>query len=56
MQSSILINIRETPWLFEDNEFDHILIKHVLEHVGKDYEEFRAIMKELYRIIKNQDY
>ena len=50
----ILINIRETPWLFEDNEFEHILIKHVLEHVGKDYEEFRLIMKELYRITKNQ--
>ena len=41
----MLIDMRETPWLFEDNEYDHILIKRVLEYVGKDYEEFLSIMK-----------
>ncbi|KZR74250.1 Methyltransferase domain protein [Prochlorococcus marinus str. MIT 1323] len=50
----ILMNIKETPWRFEDDEFDHILLKHVLEHVGQDYDEFKLIMQELYRITKNE--
>ena len=49
----VLMNIEDTPWGFADNEFDYIILKHVLEHVGKDYAQFRSIMKELYRITKN---
>lgn len=49
----IVVDISETPWPFPDNEFDHILLKHVLEHVGKDYAEFKRIMQELYRVIRH---
>ena len=30
----VVVDINEPPWPFNDNEFDHILLKHVLEHVG----------------------
>ena len=50
----VLINIEETPWAFRDNAFQHILLKHVLEHVGQNYSGFKAIMQELYRITTNQ--
>ncbi len=46
----VLMNMEETPWPFADDGFDHILLKHVLEHVGQTYPMFRAIMRELYRI------
>ncbi len=49
----VLMNIEETPWNFSDNEFDHILLKHVLEHVGQSYITFKSIMQELYRSTKN---
>lgn len=50
----VLINIEETPWAFRDNAYQHILLKHVLEHVGQTYSSFKAIMQELYRITANQ--
>ena len=49
----ILMDMEETPWPFEDHAFEHILMKHSLEHVGRDYQTFKAIMQELYRVTKN---
>ena len=49
----VLMNIEDTPWDFSDNEFDHVLLKHVLEHVGQSYFKFKSIMQELYRATKN---
>jgi ADP-heptose:LPS heptosyltransferase len=48
----LVVNIDQPPWPMESNYADHILLKHVLEHVGKDSETFLAIIKELYRICK----
>ena len=48
----ILMNIEDTPWNFSDNEFDHILLKHVLEHVGQSYQTFRKHSKCLKMILK----
>ncbi len=49
----VLMNIEDTPWNFSDNEFDYVLLKHVLEHVGQSYFKFKSIMQELYRATKN---
>ena len=49
----VLMNIEDTPWNFNDNEFDYVLLKHVLEHVGQSYSKFKSIMQELYRVTKN---
>ncbi len=46
----LLLDIRQTPWLIQDNEYDYILLKHVLEHVGQGFDEFAAIMREIYRV------
>ena len=46
----IFCDLEAFPWPFEDNEFDYILMKHVLEHVGADFAVFKQIMQELYRI------
>ena len=36
----IHIDIEQTPWPLEDNSFDFILMKHVLEHVGAEFKTF----------------
>ena len=47
----LILDIRQTPWQIPDNEYDHVLMKHVLEHVGQTFEEFTQIMRELYRVL-----
>ncbi len=46
----VLFDLEHTPWPFRDNTFDHILMKHVLEHVGAAFPDFCRIMRELYRV------
>lgn len=50
-QPDVLVNIEQTPWPFEDDQFDYILMKHVLEHVGATIEGFTQVMRELYRVL-----
>jgi SAM-dependent methyltransferase len=45
-----LLDIEATPWDLETDAFEHILLKHVLEHVGARFEVFSAVMRELYRV------
>jgi SAM-dependent methyltransferase len=45
-----LMDIEATPWDLETSAFDHILMKHVLEHVGAQFSVFAAVMAELYRV------
>lgn len=49
----IQFDLEKTPWPLPNNEFDIILLKHVLEHVGQSYEGFKSIVRELYRISKH---
>lgn len=30
----------------------HILMKHVLEHIGATFAEFRSVMREVHRVLK----
>ena len=48
----VLHDIENIPLPFDDNIFDEILIKHVLEHIGQSFSVFSAVMKDLYRISK----
>jgi predicted SAM-dependent methyltransferase len=45
-----LLNIEATPWDLETNAFEHILMKHVLEHVRAEFPVFAAVMREVHRI------
>lgn len=48
-----IADLNKFPWPFEDDEFDHIVAKDVLEHLGETSSDFIKVMKELYRISHN---
>jgi glycosyltransferase involved in cell wall biosynthesis len=47
-----VMDLERLPWPLEDDCADEILLKHVLEHLGRDTDTFLGIMKELYRVTK----
>ena len=50
----IVHDLEQFPYPFKDNSVDNILLSHVLEHIGQHPDTSNLIMKELYRICKNQ--
>lgn len=38
------------PWPWSDDSVSEVLLKHVLEHLGRDPKVYLGIMKELYRV------
>ncbi len=51
---NVVHDLEVTPYPFEDNSVDEILMSHILEHVGQAPDIFNNIIKELYRICKNK--
>lgn len=49
-QPDLLMDLEATPWPLDSDAFDHVLLKHVLEHLGATFEVFAAVMRELYRV------
>ena len=49
-EPDVFCDLESFPWPFLDSEFDYVLMKHVLEHVGADFSVFKQIMQELHRI------
>ena len=49
-EPDVFCDLESFPWPFADNEFDYVLMKHVLEHVGAAFPIFKQIIYELYRI------
>ena len=47
-------DLEKFPYPFNDNSVEEIILSHVLEHIGQDPDIFMKILKELYRICKNQ--
>ncbi len=49
----IVHDLEKFPYPFDDNMVSEILLSHVLEHIGQEPNMFNKIIKELYRICKN---
>ncbi len=49
----ILMDLEQVPWDFPDSSVSHIIMSHVLEHLGQTPKAFLAIMQELYRICRD---
>jgi len=45
-----VVDLESLPWPFPDDCADEVLLKHVLEHLGRDTPTFLGIWKELYRV------
>jgi len=50
----IVHDLEEFPYPFDNSSVTNIILSHVLEHIGQNPDIFNSIMKELYRICKNQ--
>jgi len=48
-----VVDLNTTPWPWKDNEYSHIVAKDVLEHLGKNGDDFINIIKEMYRVSDN---
>lgn len=48
-----VVDLNVTPWPWKDNEFDHIVAKDILEHLGNSSSHFVEIIKEMYRVSNN---
>jgi len=46
-------DLEKFPYPFDDGVVDEIWLSHVLERMGQDPDVFNKIIKELYRICKN---
>lgn len=48
----VVMDIEVTPWEFEDNSVDEVILSHVLEHIGSIPDVFFGVVKELYRVLR----
>jgi len=49
-QPDRLMDIEAVPWDLPTDGFEHVLMRHVLEHVGADFATFAAVLRELHRV------
>jgi len=48
-----IVDLQSVPWPFQDDEFQHIVAKDILEHLGNDTHSIVDIIKEMYRVSEN---
>jgi len=53
LQPDQVVDLSQFPWPWDDDSVDHIVAKDILEHIGKDSEDFIRVLKEMYRITTN---
>lgn len=46
----VVHDLERFPWPFQEGAAEEVLLKHVLEHLGRDGDTFLNILKELYRV------
>jgi len=46
----MVVDLEQTPWPWPDNYAAEVYFQHSLEHMGRDFETFQKMMRELYRI------
>lgn len=49
----VVVDLNVTPWPWKDNEFDHIVAKDIIEHLGNSSDHFIEVLKEMYRVSNN---
>jgi hypothetical protein len=49
----IVCDLESLPWPWPDNSVDEVVFNHSLEHLGQNSGTFLGIIKELYRICRN---
>lgn len=49
-QPDLILDLEKTPWPWEDNSVDEIVLDHVLEHLGSSFGTYMSIWKEIWRI------
>lgn len=49
-QPDVVHDLERTPWPFEDDWAEEILLQHVLEHLGSTPQGFLEVMRELWRV------
>ncbi len=47
-----LVDLEAFPWPWDDDSVEQILLKHVLEHLGRDPDVYLNIFKELWRVCR----
>ncbi len=52
-EPDVLHDLEVVPWPWPDDSVSEILLKHVLEHLGRDPKVYLEIMKELYRVCED---
>jgi hypothetical protein len=48
-----IVDLQSVPWPFKDDEFQHIVAKDILEHLGNDTHSIVDIIQEMYRVSEN---
>lgn len=49
----VLCDLEVVPWIWQDNSVEEVVFNHCLEHIGQQSKVFLAMIKELYRVCKN---
>lgn len=49
----LIMNLNETPWPFDNDSVEHVVMESVMEHLPLDPDRFFGVLRELYRVCKN---
>jgi glycosyltransferase involved in cell wall biosynthesis len=50
VDADMVVDLERTPWPWPDNYAAEVRFEHALEHMGRDFKTFQAMMRELYRV------